>query len=540
MWILYHEILNECLTNTTLKYIINLLFYDIIFMTYSIQYGKQKIFKHGEPTPTNVDWQIGYPLRQLFKEYESLYEIKNNVEIYSTSYFLILTNLFYGSNFSLENFQQRLLDINSIIYEEVYNSRYCFYEKIEDSKLKTTTEKTANTFEDEYEEYGDNLLDIGKDYKEIELNARNDANNLEPYLLEIAEKNYIIMEEFKSFIAGFFEYIQSKRSREYGTFLESYHVLFDDIQFFKRTKVQSLDKYIFTIGSYTKTHYESRGKDSNFIPAGYCTYGSQIFINSEPPNNKKYGKLWADRALKHTFYHEMAHALDRLYYDDIVLKNGVKKANSSYNAELMKCCKLSYKNLKRYSPQLRKKTIAWLSYFCAPEIKKINRSIVQQKISNSPEDLLVGQLQKDISILFGKFTAENKLSNNKIFSTKFKKDNIEYNYARSLAETWSESFAFIFNWIKNPFCEYDRYILKAGKSQERTYIKINYKALIYILDNFDWTKLNIPYSVFLRKKVQIKKLLNYVNEMPLVLNHTRIREFKHKKYLKFNDILKSK
>jgi hypothetical protein len=34
--------------------------------------------------------------------------------------------------------------------------------------------------------------------------------------------------------------------------------------------------------------------------------------------------------------------------------------------------------------------------------------------------------------------------------------------------------------------------------------------------------------------------LNYVNEMPLVLNHTRIREFKHKKYLKFNDILKSK
>jgi hypothetical protein len=542
MWILYHEILNECLTETTLKYIINLLFYDIIFMTYSIQHNKRKLFKHAEPTPTFIEWQSSFSLNNLFEKYENIYVINNDVKIYGTSYFSILNDLFYDCGFSFEKFQQRLLNIHSIIYDKVYHNRYAFYEEIEISKLEKTI-TVANNSCDSYDSHLDfedvneyDSFNIDKNYTEIKLNATNDADNLEPYLLEITQKNYIVMEEFKSFVAGFFEYVQSKDPKEFGFFLETYNLLFNDMQFFKSSKVQSLDKYVFTIGSHTKKHYESRGRDSSFVPAGYCSYGNQIFINSEPTDNKKYGKLWADRALKHTFYHEIAHALDRLYYDDIVLRNGVKKPNSSYNEELMQCCKLSYKNLKRYSPQLRKKTINWLSYFCAPEIKKINKSIVSTKLSNnSVQTLLIEQLQKDSSILFA-----NKLNNNKIFSTKLKKDNFEYNYSRALEETWSESFAFIFNWIKNPFCEYDRYILKAGKSQERTYIKINYKALIYILDNFDWSKLNIPYSVFLRKKVQIKKLLNYVNEMPLVLNHTRIREFKHKKYLKFNDILKSK
>jgi hypothetical protein len=100
MWILYHEILNECLTDTTLKYIINLLFYDIIFMTYSIQHNKRKLFKHAEPTPTFIEWQSSFSLNNLFEEYENIYVINNDVKIYGTSYFSILNDLFYDCGFS--------------------------------------------------------------------------------------------------------------------------------------------------------------------------------------------------------------------------------------------------------------------------------------------------------------------------------------------------------------------------------------------------------------------------------------------------------
>jgi hypothetical protein len=300
--------------------------------------------------------------------------------------------------------------------------------------------------------------------------------------------------------------------------------------FFKNTKVKSLNKYVFTIGGKTDKHYESRGKNNDFVPSGYCSYGSQIFINSDHADKNKNGRLWEKRTLKQTFYHEIAHALDYLYYDDIVLKDGIKRQQSSHNPEFLKCCKLSYRKFKTISPKLTKYSSESLSYFCSPNITNLSIDddlTIANRFNN--------QLREQFSTIF----TVPCLEKTKLFTPIFEDGKNRYDYSRVLEETWSESFALIFNWIKNSFSEYDKFILTSGKSNDRVFIKTNYHALMYILDNFDWTKLNLSLSVVMRKKVQIKKFLNYVNDMPLFLNRSSALKFKDKKYLKFNDMLKS-
>jgi hypothetical protein len=463
-------------------------------MNYSIKHKTHNLKINIEPT--YVDWQTSQPIGTLMEIYRKEYVIKNDVKIYTHSYFDILINIFVYNGYSLINFCN---DLNySRLKSMISTERWDYYEN------------------------------LGGDYED---QFNYDMDNLQPYFENINSKNHIILQEFKDFITGFFQYVKEQYRKDYSNFKYVYNLLIDDMVFFKNTKIKSLEKYVFTIGGDSSKHYESRGKSSDFTASGYCNYGSKIFINSDHADKNKHGRVWEKRILKQTFYHEIAHALDYLYYDDIVLKGHVKRQHSSYNPEFLKCCKLSYRKFKCLIPKLTKNSVESLSYFCSPEINKI---YINQTVSL--DNRFNHQLTEQFSTIF----SAPKRKTIKIFSPSFAIGNTYYNYSRVLEEIWSESFALIFNWIKNPFSEYDKFILTAGESNDRIFIKINYHALMYMLNNFDWIKLNIPLAVVLRKKVQIKKLLNYVNNMPLTLKGSNALKFKSTKYLKFNDMLKNR
>lgn len=463
-----------------------------------------------------IDWQINSNLYDEFKSYRENYTIKNDVIILGYSYFDILVEIFKNEQLSITKF------VNSFNEEVYYN------------KLKRII------YNKKYYEYEISGIE---DDDEIISNAKKDIECLETYLDTIEEKNFLILEDFKSFILNFPIYLQSKYAKDYQNFKYVYNILSEDIKFFKNTKVQSLDKYKFLIGSYSEKHSDARGRSNDFIPAGICNYGRNIFMNSDELDKNKFGLLWYKRSLKQTFYHEVGHALDYLYFNESLLKNKEKQQRSSYNEDLLKSCKLNFSRFKNLSPKLTKKSIEWISYYCHPKVRQIIKVQEKEEI-NLPNSIFSKQIQTDVLSLFNEFISivniplpTNKLTEKK-FNPRVLINNTEYDYSRVLEETWSECFAFLFDWMKNGFSEYDRFVLKAGNSNDRVFIKIHYHSFIYILKNFDWNKLNISYNLFLRRKVQIKKFLNYVNKMPLSLSNGNPLENRRKKYLKFNDILK--
>lgn len=472
-------------------------------MNYSIKHKDDYLIVGNDFSPTYIEWQTAHSFSELIRKYQEQYAIQNDVLIYNHSYFEILIDIFINNGCSIKSF------INELSSHEVVFS-----------------------IRNKQSEYYSNL---GLEDYQKEVNQ--DIENITPYVEEIIKKNNLILNEFKDFLTGFSQYLKVEYYQEYSSFKYVYNLLIDDMKFFKNTKIKSLDKYAFSIGGYADRHYESRGKNNDFIPSGYCNYGKEIFINSEHADQNKHGRLWEKRAIQQTFYHEVAHALDYLYYDDIVLKDGIKRQHSSYNNEFLKCCKLGYRRFKELSPKLNKKGKDSLSYFCSPATKKVYKL---EKHNLTPLHNLGEQINKDIFNVFNGLKERSPTPIIKNFSPTVKIGDIQYDYSRVLEETWSESFALLFNWIKNSFSEYDKFILTAGKSNDRAFIKTNYYALMYLLDHFDWNKLNIPLSVIIRKKVQIKKLLNYVNNMSIVLNRSSALKFKHTKYLKFNDMLKNR
>lgn len=476
-------------------------------MNYTITHRQQKLRISSNPKPTFIEWEVNKAIYVLFNEYAAKYTIKNDILIYGHSYFNFLIHTFRTYSFSFDKFIETL-SYNEL-KEHIYNKQFLYY---------------------------DNLVPPIED-NERNKKLDNDMDNLQPYLDEITLKNNIILAEFKDFVLAFERYIKNLYFNEYSSFKYVSNLLKNDMLFFKNTKIYSLDKYVFTIGGYAKKHEESRGKNNNFIPSGYCRYGIQIFINSEHADRNKHGKLWEKRSLKQTFYHEIGHALDVLYGNDIVLKNNTKRQHSSYNENFLKCCKLGYRRFKYFSPQLSKKSIVSLSYFFSPEITQAPISI---KIEPS-EIKFNEQLNSTIFSIFNKSKINDVKESIKEFSPVVRMGDNTYDYSRVLEETWSESFALIFDWMKNSFSEYDKFILNAKKSSDRNFIKINYHSLMYMLNNFEWTKLNLPLGLVLRKKMQIKKMLNYANDMPIELsgvNNRKTFESKSKKYLKFNDLLK--
>lgn len=470
-------------------------------MNYSIKYKNQNLMVGNDFLPTYIDWEISCPLNKLLIEYRKQYTVQNDVLIYNHSYFGILVDIFIDFGCSIKYFIEELSDHRLIGYIRERQSTYY------------------------------RSLNI-QNYNE---RVNEDIENIDQQLEEIITKNYIVLEEFKKFLFSFSQYVKKECYQEHSSFKYVYNLLIDDMVFFKNTKVKSLDKYAFTIGGCSIKHSESRGKNNDFIPSGYCSYGSHVFINADHADKNKHGRVWEKRMIKQTFYHEIGHALDYLYYDDIVLKGNTKRQHSSYNYEFLQCCKLAYRNFKYLSSKLSKKEMESLSYFCSPEIKKITKPAHH---SETPFSRLGTQIYNDIHNLFNGLKKQPIAQTPKKFSPKVMIGDMHYDYSRVLEETWSESFALLFNWIHNSFSEYDKYILTAKKSSDRAFIKTNYHGLIYLLDNFDWSKLNISSNVVIRKKVQIKKLLNYVNDMPLILNGSTALKFKQTKYLKFIDMLK--
>lgn len=467
-------------------------------------------------TSSYIDWKITDNIKNLFLKYLNSYLPKNNVCIFNFSYFHWL-----GKEFC-SNFEFDFYDYPSFkeqITECIYQERCNYHKK------NISSEDEINT---------------------VHLLAEKETDNLDYLFKEILEKNSLILNEFKIFISYFNDYVKISLPKEYSQFNRCYNILIDDFEFFKKTKINSLSKYKFTIGVHTEKNFGSRGKTDSFVPSGLCYYGDKIFINSND-DIRNYGSIWFKRNTKQIFYHEIGHALDYLYFNETVLKDGIRRIHCSHNEEFLNICKKNYFKLKQLSSYFSKKQILRLSYYFYPTISvtkefpfmtETNEEIINHNVDNELFDSFKKSCL-ELNPLKQKIYSNPKIQEKK-FSSIIKKGKFSLDFSRPLEESWAECFAFLFRWMKDGFKEYDQFTLKTHRSYERVFIKLQYDSLVYILNNFDWKKLNFSYSFYLKRKKQIKLFLNHVKNMPLFFHHKSYHVTHSKVYLTYHDLLKKR
>jgi hypothetical protein len=495
-------------------------------MEYSIKSGNLSLVDDHQVK--HVQWNLNEPIEELYDEYRKSYVAKNDVVLLGISYFDILAGLFLDYKFSIPNFIKR---INQSYFLSNKN-QYYYHESLKQLNFALRVNHYAAL---NFSEQTANQL------------ANRELADAASYLTEIKEKNHIILSEFKTFALGFTEYVKNKFSIKHSDFHRIYSLLKDDYFFFRDSQIKSLSKYKLSIGLYSKKHSESRGKTNDFVPGGLCYYGDNVFINYDFMNKNVAFDLWKQRSLTRTFYHEIGHALNYLYDNENVLKKKSDNRYCSNNEEFLKACKLNYVTLKKIKREVTYRSHNSINYYSMPTVKKLSPpryiEVEVEPEEEVKEDESIIKFLNEIDSLFGDFLEKKqpvpaRPVPKRKFSPKFSVNLIEYDYTRALEESWSESLSFILYWFQNGFREYDQYIIKADKSFERMIIKILYHSMIYILDNFEWSKLNIPQHVLIRKKKKIKEFLNYVNEMPLYLKGPKSRKFQTKKYRTLKDIKK--
>lgn len=537
-------------------------------MKYSILNSgtKQRLTLGNEIENSYIDWEIDKSLNHAFEEYRKSYVIKNDISIFDTSYFNVLCDLFYDNNFSLkdfdlsliiENFKRKIFDDRYVYYKNSYTPKEILanfitiddLNEIEES-ISPDSDKSSydlqhfssfsenNLVESLSLEDDINILFANENFQShCRLLAENDSILFESYKNEILEKNPIILNEFKDFIVGFHEYMIQLIPEEYSKFKTYFNILEDDMRFFKNTQIHSLSKYKFVIGVSTRRNSGARGKTDDFIPAGTCYYGDKIFINSDG-TTKKHGSVWFKRSIKRVFYHEIGHTLDYMYFNDVVLKDGIKRERSSHNEEFKKICQQNYAKFRFFKSYLPKKYANWLAYYIAPVINKNKVYQVIPKTVDSFNEQLNSGFNEVFSNLISPNQIIHKVPNPKKFSSKMNTRHYTLDFSRPLSESWAESFSFVFAWLKEGFSEYDKFAIKAGRSHDRALIKMQYDCMLYILENFDWSKLNISYAVYLKRKTHIKKYLKHIKDMPLFIGKKKNKESRRKVYLTYHDLIK--
>lgn len=459
-----------------------------------------------------IEWKINLPFEELYDEYKAAYSIQNDVCFLDVSYFNILCNLLKTHDFSISNLLDFISEPNFFLLESTETKSH-IQNIIYQTKLQQYQEQKIN------------------DDTAIEL-AEQDTKNIVNFTSKILQNNYVIMSEFKSFALGFTTYVKNKHIKEHSNFQYIYEILKNDFIFFRTSKIESIKKYTLSIGSYSQKHNYISGKINSFVPCGLCYYGKSIFINNNVIYIKNFGTLWEKRTTLKTFYHEIGHALDYLYDNESILKNKSYNKYSSHNRDFLKCCKLNYINSKKIKHKTHYRTHETIDYYCTPKTKRLNDDLLVTKEYVNPSPKL-NKTNTGIENILGEFqeNPKKKLIHTKLkFSPIFSSNLVEYDYKRTLQESWSESFSFIFYWLKNSFTEYDEYTIKADKSSERILIKSLYHSMIYILYNVDWSKLNISYNVVLRKRKKIRDFLDFVYKMPLYINGDKCRKIQSKKY----------
>lgn len=472
--------------------------------------------------PKYVEWELNLPLENLFKDYKELHIVSHDVFFLDISYFDVLCKIFEEYNYSISAFARCISNPHFIIDSPDYSSQLkdrIYYSRVKHHENLKCNEESA-----------------------LEL-AKQETHDLSFFINEVIDKNHIIMEDFKSFLLGFAKYVKEIHHQEHSDFHSIYNLLKDEYLFFRNSQIESLKKYNLSIGLYTKRYYESRGKSNDFIPGGLCHYGSNVFINYHFMTRNKIIDLWERKTLLRTFYHEIGHALNYLYYHESIIKNKENVGHmlyTSHNDDFLKCCKLNYRNLKKFKHKIDYRAHNSLNYYCTPKITSLNPSKVYQNTTNN-KSLIINSQINDIfnDFIATTLTYQTNEKSLKKFSTKVLNNSIQYEYNRVLEESWAESFSFIFYWFRHDFREYDEYIIKANQSFERVMIKSLYHCMIYILYNFDWSKLNIPYHVVLRKRLKIRDFIDYVYQMPLYQKGTKGRQSKTKKYKSLKDIKKN-
>lgn len=249
-------------------------------------------------------------------------------------------------------------------------------------------------------------------------------------------------------------------------------------------------------------------------------FGQEIFINSDL--EKKHNNiLWTKYCLKHVLYHEVGHALDKLSFNETILKNKQYNTINSNNKDFLKISINNYKKFKllKYKYKINKKFNNYFSYWILPEIKPYKNSL----------PLEIERFFLDNS------TTPNNIKKSINSSSKIILNNKILNFSRPTEETWAESFCFVFDWIKNGFSGYDLYILKSYSLNLFTIRSIS-DSMLYILKNIDWTKLGIRKSIYIKRKNNIEKLILHIQNQP-VLKKSKRRPIKKQKFTSYNNLI---
>lgn len=537
-------------------------------MKYSILNSakQQRLILGKEIENSYIDWDIDKSLNQAFEEYRASYILKNDISIFDTSYFNVLCDLFYEEDFSftkfnlsntlshfenhifsncLRSYQNEGIPKDSLVLDEISelnNINQLMFPNSDKSLKSLKSHLSSENIKEEsffLNEENDLYTLTENFYDKCNDLATKDIETIESYKSQILERNPIILNEFKDFIVGFHDYIIELIPEQYSKFKTYFTVLEEDMQFFKNTQIHSLSKYKFVIGGSSRRNSGARGNIDNFIPAGTCYYGDKVFINSYSMT-KKDGSVWFKRNIKHIFYHEIGHTLDYMYFNDVVLKDGIKRERSSHNEEFKKICKKNYAKFRFFKSYLPKKYANWLAYYIAPAINKNKVYQVIPKTIDPFTEQLNSDFNEDFSDLISPSQIIHQVPNPKNFSSKMNTRYYTLDFSRPLSESWAESFSFIFSWLKDGFSEYDKFSIKAGRSHDRALIKMQYNCMIYLLENFDWSKLNISYAVYLKRKTHIKKYLKHIKDMPLFISKKKNKESRKKVYLTYHDLIKNR
>lgn len=518
-------------------------------MNYSILSYNVRLCFNDNIESTYVDWIVKKGFTLTYQTYRHNYKVMHDVIIFDVSLFGLLCNVFSATSnkFQIPNISKFIEELKKVVlynrnhfYNNLYREAYEQLTPIEHIPIEDLITEEYDLCDSKSMDVNSILLDDKAFFNHLEQNdypydeiakyaknlAQRDSNSVENIFIEKKYEIKTLLEEFKLFILGFIEAIQQNELKDFNKFKFCYNHLFKDIQFFRNSHIHSLSKYKFVIGSIVEKNVGKRGKTDHFVPAGTCTYGEKIFINS---NNLNYGRGILDikRGLTSIFYHEVGHALDFVYFNDKVLKNKTNLQRSSYNEHLLKICKNNYKKFKPISSKLPKKYKLWLGYYILPHKTYGNHKLIN--------------LEKEFSTIFEDIKPQKqsvyKPYND--FNTNIYSNHVTYNYSKPLIETWAESFSIILDWIKNGFNEQDKMALQKGRSPYRTLIQLQHDSLIYMLNNFDWSLLNISYNMYLKRKRQILQYLNTIQDIPLSMNHRRKRTILRQKFTTHKALLKN-
>ena len=348
------------------------------------------------------------------------------------------------------------------------------------------------------------------------------VNDIKPGYVWTLDKSYPLDELVET--ANMFNFAQKNYPTEYHKFrgsMISIDPLWETL--LKHAQITYYQKHHIEFLNETRVHKEARVKP--FIPAGSYYKGSHISLNvSNMSTYCRYGQMWGKKTMQHIFTHELGHAINYTSVDrveDMHLIRTPEKvihydeySKQPHFTRLVKQCFCRYCHMPK-----KDKRKSGIDYYVKPTMAK-NYPAVEKKDSAGVSDL-----QSDIG--FG--VPDLKKSN---FMNSYQ---VKPNYDRPNAESFSESFAYILDFMLCGYGIAEQAALHNKTSVTRRQIKVLMPVIRYLLKNIKWDLIGVPSHRIVKRKIQFRRILDKIENIPYTKNQAPLHE-NRLKHLKRNRV----